>query len=42
MIMEYCPHGDLASYIQQKKKITEPGIADIMTQILNGYKYLVK
>lgn len=42
MVMQYCPHGDLASYIHQKKKIAEPAIADIMTQILNGYKYLVK
>ena len=42
IVLEYCPHGDLASYIQQKKKLSEPNIVDIMTQIINGYKYLAK
>lgn len=42
MVMEYCPHGDLATYIQQKKKLQEPLIVDIMTQIINGYKYLAQ
>ena len=40
MIMEYCPHGDLSSFIKQKKKLTEHSIIDIMSQILNGYRYL--
>lgn len=42
MIMEYCPHGDLDSYIKQRKKIAEHSIIDIMTQIVSGYKYLAK
>ena len=40
MIMEYCPHGDLHSFIQQKRKISEHTIADIMNQVLSGYRYL--
>lgn len=40
MVMEYCPHGDLSSYIHQKRKLSEHIIIDIMTQIINGYKYL--
>ena len=42
IVLEYCPHGDLASYIQQKKRLSEPNIVDIMSQIVNGYKYLVQ
>ncbi len=42
MVMEYCPHGDLSTYIQQKKKLSEPAVVDIMTQIINGYNYLAK
>lgn len=40
--MEYCPHGDLATYISQKKKLPEHSIIDIMSQIIDGYKYLAK
>ncbi len=32
MIMEYCPHGDLSSFIKQKKKLAEHYIIDIMSQ----------
>ena len=42
IVMDYCPHGDLASYIQQKKKLSEPAIVDIMNQIINGYKHIAK
>lgn len=38
--MEYCPHGDLSHFIKQKKKIPEHVVVDVMTQILNGYRYL--
>jgi len=40
MVLEYCPHGDLSSYIKQKKKISENSLIDIMSQIVDGYKYL--
>ena len=42
LILEYCPHGNLSEYIAQKKKLTETHALDIITQILNGYKYLLK
>jgi serine/threonine protein kinase len=42
MVMEYCPHGDLAAFIKQKKKLAEPIIVDVMTQILSGYRYLAR
>ena len=42
IVLEYCPHGDLANYIQQKKKLSEPNIVDIMSQVVNGYKYLAR
>jgi serine/threonine protein kinase len=42
LVMEYCPHGDLATYIQQKKKLSEPNIVDIMTQIVSAYRYLAQ
>lgn len=42
MVMEYCPHGDLAAFIKQKKKLAEPMIVDVMTQILSGYRYLAR
>ena len=42
MVMEYCPHGDLATYISQKKKLPEHSIIDIMNQIIDGPNYLAK
>lgn len=42
IVMEYCPHGDLAAHLAQTKRVSEPAIVDIMTQIISGYKYIAK
>jgi serine/threonine protein kinase len=41
-VLEYCPHGNLMDYINQKKKIGESIAVDIMQQILSAYKYLLE
>ena len=41
IVMEYCQYGDLLSYIKSKKKIEEEETAQILNQILKGYRYLM-
>ena len=42
MILEYCNEGDLKNYLKKKGKLAESEAVDILIQILNGYKTLVK
>lgn len=41
LVMEYCPHGDLADLVRLQHFITEDKVIPIMKQILDGYKYLM-
>lgn len=38
--LEYCPNGNLYSYLQKVKNIPEPQARSVMVQILNGLDYL--
>jgi serine/threonine-protein kinase ULK/ATG1 len=42
LIMEYCNEGDLADYLKTKKILTEDEAVDMLMQILNAFKTLVK
>ena len=43
LIQEYCSGGDLSHFIAQRKsKIPESQALNIMSQISEGYKYLIK
>jgi serum/glucocorticoid-regulated kinase 2 len=38
--LEYCPNGNLYSYLQKIKSLSEAQARSIMLQILNGLDYL--
>ena len=40
--LEYCPNGNLYSYLQKTKTLTEGQAKYVMLQILNGLDYLHK
>jgi serine/threonine protein kinase len=40
--LEYCPNGNLYSYLQKAKTLTEGQAKYVMLQILNGLDYLHK
>lgn len=38
--MEYCPHGDLGTYLKFKKALPENQVQDIAGQILEGLSFM--
>ena len=40
IVLEYCPHGDLHTYIQQKKKLSEPQACRLFQNLIDGIDYL--
>lgn len=42
LILEYCNEGDLKQYLEKKGKLSEEEAVDILIQILNAFKTLVK
>lgn len=40
--LEYCPNGNLYSYLQKVKNLNEGQAKSVMVQILNGLDYLHK
>ena len=39
--MEYCPHGDLLTYLTKNGKLHESKAVEIVQQITEGCKYLL-
>ena len=42
LMLEYCNEGDLMQYMKQKKKLSEEEAVEILVQILNAFKTLIK
>lgn len=42
LVLEYCNEGDLSQYLKERKYLTEDECVEILIQILNGFKTLVK
>ena len=38
LVLEFCKGGDLADYLDKKKRIPEPQAIPILKQILNGFR----
>jgi serine/threonine protein kinase len=41
IVMEYCPHGDLLTYLTKNGKLHESKAVEIVQQITEGCKYLL-
>jgi serine/threonine-protein kinase ULK2 len=41
-VLEFCPHGDLSTYIDEIKTVSEEKAIDMMQQIISGYRYLIE
>ncbi|XP_028139064.2 serine/threonine-protein kinase PLK4 [Diabrotica virgifera virgifera] len=40
LVLELCPNGDLQNYLREKKTLSDSEVSNIMTQVVEGIKYL--